>query len=289
MQKSKPKLKTKKLVKTALSEDVGAGDFTTNSIVPKVARAKAIIVAKENGTIAGLSVAKQVFCSVDKKIKFSAKVKDGAKVKKGKVIATLSGPARGILTGERSALNFLQRLSGIATLTSRFVDLAHGTSHLPAGRHGLAQILDTRKTIPGLRILEKQAVKAGGGANHRFGLYDAILIKDNHIAIAGGIKSAIKLAKKKNPKKFVEVEAKKLTQVKQAIEIGVDRILLDNMNLKTLRQAVKLCRKAKIKTEASGGVNLKTIKQVAKTGVDCISVGALTHSAQALDISLLVD
>ena len=228
-------------------------------------------------------MAREVFQQVDKRIKFTAKTKDGDKVKKGQIIATISGPARGILTGERVALNFLQRLSGIATLTSQFVLRA-------TNNESRATILDTRKTAPGLRALEKYAVKCGGGTNHRLGLWDAVLIKDNHIALAGGVEVAIKKAKGKGlgkaKVKEVEIECKTLIQVKEAIKIGVSIILLDNMNLKTLRKAIKLCKQTKIKTEASGGVNLKTVRAIAKTGVDYISVGALTHSAKALDISL---
>ncbi len=268
---------TIKIIKKALKEDVGKGDITTLAVVPKNAKAKAKIIAKEKGIVAGLQIAEQVFKQVDKRIKFKARVKDGAKVKKGKVIAELSGPARGILTAERVALNFLQRLSGIATLTRKFkIQSAAGGSK--------SKILDTRKTTPGLRSLEKYAVKMGGGTNHRMGLYDAILVKDNHIVIGGGVKKVVEGCRR--VKKAIEVETKGLGQVKEAIEVGADRILLDNMNIKVLRKAVKLCKKAKIKTEASGGVNLKTIRAIAKTGVDYISVGALTHSAKALDISL---
>ena len=261
-----------KIIKNALQEDVGSGDITTLATVPKKAKAKGVIRAKESGVIAGNQVAKEVFRQVDKRITYIPKVKDGTGVKKGKVIATVSGPARGILTGERVALNFLQQLSGIATLTNQFV--------LKSKK---AKILDTRKTTPGLRALEKYSVKMGGGSNHRFGLFDAVLVKDNHIAIAGGVENAIKAFK---GRKAIEIEAKKLSQVKEAIDAGADKILLDNMNLKTLRTAVRLCKKAKVKTEASGGVNLNSVAKIAATGVDAISVGALTHSARALDISL---
>ncbi len=269
-----------KLIKQALKEDIGAGDITTRSIVDSSAVARGIVVAKESGVIAGLDVAKEVFRQVDKRIKFVLRLKDGGMVRKGTVIATVSGPARGILTGERVALNFLQRLSGIATLTNKFK-----TQILKLKTN--VKLLDTRKTTPGLRALEKYAVKMGGGTNHRMGLYDAILIKDNHIRIAGGIEKAVEKARGPRSKaKGIEVEAKTINQVKQAITAGAERILLDNMNLKTLRRAVKLCKNARIKTEASGGVNLKTVRAIAKTGVDFISVGALTHSAKALDISL---
>ena len=241
--------------------------------------AKGEFLVKATGVVAGLDVAKEVFRQVDRRIKFSANVKDGAKVNKGKVIATVSGPARGILTGERVALNFLQKLSGIATLTRNFkIQISKSKNRV--------HLLDTRKTTPGLRELEKMAVKAGGGTNHRMGLWDAVLIKDNHIKIVGGVRKAVVAARLALPQTPIEVEAKTIAQVKQAISLRVDRILLDNMSLKTLRQAVKLCQKAKIKTEASGGVNLNNVKAIAKTGVDFISVGALTHSAPALDISL---
>jgi nicotinate-nucleotide pyrophosphorylase (carboxylating) len=265
-------------VRVALTEDVGPGDITSRTLIPAKQRAAARILAKEEGIVCGLALAREVFRQVDRKIKFTPKVRDGARVKKGKIIAVVKGPARGILTGERVALNFLQRLSGIATLADHFVS-----------RAGKVKILDTRKTTPGLRVLEKYAVKVGGGVNHRMGLYDAILIKDNHIALAGGIEKAIEKAKGIRSKAGgIEVEAKTIAQVKKTIKAGADRILLDNMSVRTLRQAVKFCKKAKIKTEASGGVNLKNVRAIAGTGVDYISVGALTHSARALDISLKV-
>ena len=266
-----------KTINNALKEDVGPGDITTNSIVPNILVAKGKIIAKEAGVVAGLQVAKEVFQQVDQRIKFRPKIKDGTKVRKGKVLAEVAGPARGILTGERVALNFLQRLSGIATLTNLFTTKIKGLRSV---------VLDTRKTTPGLRVLEKYAVKCGGGTNHRFGLYDAILIKDNHIKLVGGIKKVVQTFRSADLRKPIEIEAKTLAQVKKAIAVGADRILLDNMSLKILRQAVKFCKTAKIKTEASGGVNLATIRAIAKTGVDFISVGALTHSAKALDISL---
>lgn len=267
----------KQAVKAALHEDVGSGDSTTRRTVEAKAKAEAVIIAKETGVIAGLAAAQEVFKQVDKRIKLVKKVKDGQKVKKGKIVARVSGPARGVLTGERTALNFLQRLSGIATLTDQFV------AKVPSR----VDILDTRKTTPGLRVLEKQAVKLGGGTNHRFGLYDAVLIKDNHIAMAGGIEAAIQKAVGTRQKAAgIEVEAKTIAQVKKAIDAGAKKILLDNMSIKNLRQAVKLCKKNKVWTEASGGVNLKTVRKIASAGVDAISVGALTHSARALDISL---
>ena len=274
-------MQNSKLIKQAISEDVGPGDITTQAIIPSSQKARAIILAKENGIIAGVDSAREVFRQIDKKTRFTAKVKDGARVKKGKIIVTLVGPARGILAGERVALNFLQRLSGIATLTRKFkTQISKVKTNV--------RLLDTRKTTPGLRVLEKYAVKMGGGENHRMGLYDAILIKDNHIKLAGGVENSIVVAKLALPRKPIEVEAKTLTEVKEAIGLRVDRILLDNMNIKTLREAVGLCKKAGIKTEASGGINLDNVTAIAKTGVEYISVGALTHSAKALDISLKV-
>jgi nicotinate-nucleotide pyrophosphorylase (carboxylating) len=276
-QNSKLKFEIQKLVKGALREDIGSGDITTRSTVDSSAATRGIILAKEAGVIVGLPVAREVFLQVGRKIKFVPKVRDGAKVRKGKVIAVVSGPARGILTGERVALNFLQRLSGIATLTNQFVSRAGSR----------VKILDTRKTTPGLRALEKYAVRVGGGTNHRMGLYDAILIKDNHIRLARGVKKAVEGVRGRyRGKKAIEVEAKTIPQVKQAIKAGSDKILLDNMSVNTLRKAVKLCKKVKVWTEASGGVNLKNVSRIAKTGVNAISVGALTHSAKALDISL---
>ncbi len=269
------------LVKLALAEDVGRGDLTSRAVVAKGRQAKALVTAKADGVICGLDVAADVFRHVDPRVRFRAKVGDGAKVKSGKVIAELAGPARAILTGERVALNFLQHLSGIATLTNQVVSRV-------ASRGSRVKILDTRKTIPGLRALEKYAVRCGGGTNHRLGLYDAVLIKDNHIKLAGGIAPAVTAAKADLPGKKIEVETKTLAEVREAIATGADRILLDNMSLKTLKEAVKLCRKAGVKTEASGGINLNNVAAVARTGVDFISVGALTHSAKALDINLKI-
>lgn len=266
------------LVKLALAEDVGPGDITTRVIVPKGRRAKAEVRAKENGVIAGLNVAAEVFRHVDQRIKFIPRVRDGREVKKGAVIAILSGPARGILTGERVALNFLQHLSGIATLTNKFKGQISKVKTK-------VKILDTRKTLPGLRVLEKYAVKVGGGINHRMGLYNAILIKDNHVKLAGGIEKALKAVK---GRKTVEIEAKTIAEVKKAITAKPAVILLDNMSVKSLRQAVRLCKKAGVKTEASGRVNLNNVSAIAKTGVDYISIGALTHSAEALDVSLKI-
>lgn len=262
----------------ALREDIGSGDITTDSIIPPGKKITAKITAKENGIICGLSVARLVFQSVDRRIIFSEKVKDGKAVKKGVVVAAVSGPARGILTAERTALNYLQRLSGIATLTNKFVKAAGGK----------IKILDTRKTAPGLRVLEKYAVKIGGGNNHRIGLFDAVLIKGNHIAVAGGLKEAVKQAGKKFGR--IEVEVKTIGQIKEAIGTGASRILLDNMSVADIREAVKLIRRSgkNIKIEVSGGITLNNIRSIAGTGADYVSVGAITHSAPALDISLKV-
>ena len=272
------------IIKTALKEDVGKGDITTNAIVPKNIKVQAVFIAKEDGALAGLELAKLVFLSLDNKIKVISKKSDRDEVKKGEIFATVFGSARTIITGERVALNFLQHLSGIATLTSQYVKKLKGQK---------AILLDTRKTVPGMRELEKYAVKMGGGTNHRMGLYDAILIKDNHIKVAGGIAKAMKAHE--GPRsgrglkaKDIEVETKNLEEVKEAIGLKVKRILLDNMNVKTMREAVKLCQAAGVETEASGGINLENISDVAKTGVNYISVGALTHSAKALDISLKI-
>lgn len=260
----------------ALAEDLGTGDITSELIIPQNQTTRALITAKETGIIAGLPLAEAVYRVLDKKVKFTYRAKDGSKAIKGRVVAEIQGPARSILEGERLALNFLQHLSGIATLTAQFAALAKP-----------AIILDTRKTTPLWRGAEKYAILAGGGHNHRIGLYDAILIKDNHVKLAGGIGEAIRRTKEQG-RGAIEIETKNLKEVKEAIAARADRILLDNMNLKTLRKAVVLCKRAGIETEASGGINLKNVKAVAKTGVDFISVGALTHSAPALDLSLKI-
>ena len=275
-------LEVKKIVKRALAEDIGSGDITTSLTVPPGSVCRAQIIAKEEGVIAGLDVAALVFTQVaerhsDKEPAFCSGVADGASVRPGDVAAEIAGPTAVILTGERTALNFLQRMSGIATKTARLVELV---------KHTGAKVTDTRKTTPGLRILEKYAVRVGGGRNHRFGLYDAILIKDNHIRAAGGIKEAIQAAKSGALHGIkIEVEADTIEQVKLALEAGAEMILLDNMYLAALKQAGALC-KGKAVTEASGGVTEANIAAIAETGVDLISVGALTHSAKALDLSL---
>ena len=272
----------RKIVTRALAEDIGAGDITTALTVPPSSTSRAQIVARESGVIAGMPVAEMVFAQVAKvygseKPAFHIRAFDGCPISAGQVAAEIAGPTAVILTAERTALNFLQRMSGIAAKTARMVDLVKHTS---------AKIIDTRKTTPGLRILEKYAVRMGGGQNHRFGLYDAVLIKDNHIKAAGGIRPAIEAAKAGAPHAVqVEVEADTIEQVRQALDLGVDMILLDNMAPEMLREAVALC-KGRALTEASGGITEENIVEVAETGVDLISIGALTHSVKALDLSL---
>jgi len=265
----------------ALREDIGEGDVTTQLVVPEEARAKARVLSREKAVIAGTSPAVEVFRRVDPELKISTTLTDGAAVLGGETILEISGSARSILTAERVALNFLQRLSGIATLTRAFVEAI--------GKNP-AKIMDTRKTTPGLRALEKAAVVAGGGLNHRFGLFDMILIKDNHLVAQPNpaqLAAAIRKAKSRNPLIRVEVEADNLEQVRALVQIEeLDLILLDNMETTEMREAIALGRKRKVKFEASGGVNLRTVRRIAATGVDFISVGALTHSAPAIDLSL---
>jgi nicotinate-nucleotide pyrophosphorylase (carboxylating) len=268
-------------VRLALAEDIGGGDATTLATVPANATAKAVMRAREPLVIAGIGFAEIAFRELSPKIKIEKLSRDGQRIAAGKILLKISGPARAILTAERVALNFVQRLSGVATLASQFVEAIKGTR---------AQILDTRKTTPGWRRFEKYAVTCGGGKNHRLGLSDMILIKDNHLAALrnekpNAIAVAIARARKKFPKLKIEVEADTLKQVEQAVNANADFILLDNMNLKQLRQAVKIVD-GRAKTEASGGVNLKTVRAIAETGVDFISVGALTHSARAVDVGL---
>ncbi len=265
----------------ALAEDVGSGDVTSLHFVPADLQALGRIVPRERAVVAGAEVAAEVFRRVDPTLNVQVLLPDGSVVNGGEVILEVRGPARSILTAERVALNFLQRLSGVATLTRQFVD-GMGKSN--------AQVLDTRKTTPGLRALEKAAVVAGGGANHRSGLHDMVLVKDNHLAASGGgsgIAAAIERVRREHPGMRIEIEADRLEQVRTFLELeGVDVILLDNMPPAEMREAVALGKKKKVKFEASGGVNLKNIRQIAATGVDYISVGALTHSARAIDLSL---
>ncbi len=269
-----------KIISSALTEDVGSGDVTTNLIVPKNEKSRASFYAKENGVIAGLTVAKSVFTKLDKKSVWKSFVKEGDRVNAGARIAEVTGYYRALLTGERTALNILQRLSGIATQTSEFVKLAEGTK---------VRVLDTRKTVPGLRTLDKYAVKIGGGGNHRFGLYDMVLIKDNHIKAAGGITSAVERIRKNLKAKIkIEVETSNLDEVCEAVNCNVDIIMLDNMTNDTMKEAVRIIN-GKIKVEASGNVTVNNFRQIAETGVDYISIGALTHSVKALDINMKIE
>lgn len=270
------------MVRLALTEDIGAGDVTTEGLVPEDATAAGAIIARAEGVLAGLDVARIAFLTAAPSIAFQPTLKDRAAVKPGVEICKISGPARGILTAERVALNFLQRLSGIATATRRFVDAVKGTG---------AVILDTRKTTPGLRVLEKYAVSVGGGGNHRFGLFDMILIKDNHLKIAGGIREAVAKARRAKSDLMVEVEVTSVAELKEACSAGVDRVMLDNMPLDQVKAACEIVRRipeaeGRPKVEASGGVTLKSVRDLALCGVDYVSVGALTHSAPALDMSL---
>ena len=263
-------------IKRALEEDIGTGDVTTDTIVPADASLRGRIVAKQDGVVAGLQVAKQVMLALNESVEFRANVEDGSKVTRGTVLAEVEGPARALLTGERTALNFLGRMSGIATLTRKFVDAVSTTS---------AIILDTRKTAPGLRITDKIAVRLGGGQNHRIGLFDMVLIKDNHIDFAGSITAAVERVRASGTKLEIEVETRTLDHVREALALEVERILLDNMTIETMREAVGICG-GRAKLEASGNVTLHNVLEVAGTGVDYISVGALTHSPAVFDVSL---
>ena len=268
-----------RIIEYALREDLGDGDITTNVLATEKEDSKAVIRAKAKGVIAGLPIAKRVFQKLDHTVVCVDNIGDGENIKPGDIISEINGGTRALLSGERLALNILQRLSGIATLTSRYVKAVEG---LPV------KILDTRKTAPGLRILDKYAVSVGGGYNHRFGLFDGVLIKDNHIEIAGGISEAVAVIRKKYRQKYkIEVETSYLEQVKEALIAGADIIMLDNMSPEQMRKAVRLIDRNAL-VEASGGINIKNVREVAETGVDFISVGALTHSAPALDIGLYV-
>jgi nicotinate-nucleotide pyrophosphorylase (carboxylating) len=265
------------LVRAALAEDLGPGDVTTRATVPPDARAEAILLAKEAGVLAGLPVAELVFRQLDPGVEFTPAVADGARFALGETLARVAGAAPALLSAERVALNLLQRMCGVATATARLVAMLDG---LPT------RLVDTRKTTPGLRVLEKYAVRAGGGFNHRFGLYDAVLIKDNHLVAAGGVAAAVTRARAAVPHTMkIEVEAKTLPQVEEALAAGAEIILLDNMAAAALRQGVALCR-GRALTEASGGITAANLREVAETGVDLVSVGALTHSVRAIDISL---
>lgn len=273
------------ILKLAIAEDIGIGDITSNSIVPQNLIAKAHIICKEDCILAGLpfiirffNILSSSFNLKPNKISFKQNFKDGDFVKKGEVIAEIIGNGLLLLAGERIALNILQRLSGISTLTSEFVRKTEGYK---------VKILDTRKTTPGLRLMEKYAVRVGGGFNHRFALYDAILIKDNHIKIAGSVRNALRQIKEKCIYQKIEIEVKNLEELKEVISEGVDIVMLDNMDIDTIKKAVRIA-KGKALLEVSGGVSLENISEIAATGVDFISIGALTHSAKAIDISMKI-
>jgi nicotinate-nucleotide pyrophosphorylase (carboxylating) len=272
-------------IRRALAEDIGPGDVTSDSIIPLEATMQGQIIAKQDGIVAGLDVAEAVYATFDPQVEFVAKVEEGACVENRQALATAFGSARSLLTAERTALDFLGRMSGIATLTHQFVEAVAGTG---------AVILDTRKTAPGLRLVDKLAVVRGGGQNHRIGLYDMILIKDNHIDFAGSLEEAVRRARAAYPQGAfaafgsarleIEVEARTLPDVEAALKLGVERILLDNMSIETMTEAVCITNR-KAKLEASGNVSLETVREIAGTGVDYISIGALTHSAQVFDVS----
>jgi nicotinate-nucleotide pyrophosphorylase (carboxylating) len=268
-------------VQAALAEDVGSGDVTTLATVPETTMARAAMIAREELVVCGLQLAEAAFRNVSSTTRVHLLARDGQRVQRDTGLMAIEGSARGLLTAERVALNFLQRLSGVATMAARFVEAVAGTN---------AQILDTRKTTPGWRELEKYAVRCGGAKNHRFGLWDMVLIKDNHLAALGDAKpnaiaAAVQRARQQYPKLKIEVEADELGQVHQAVDAGADIILLDNMSLDQLRDAVAIVG-GRAKAEASGGVNLETVRAIAETGVDYISIGAMTHSARAVDIGL---
>jgi len=270
----------REIIRGALREDIGSGDITTLGTVPAHSVLRGKFIAKESGVVAGLEAAEMTLKSVDRHIVFQTFFKDGSLVPKGSVIASVRGNGRALLTAERTALNFLQRMSGIATTTFAYVDAVKGTK---------AAIVDTRKTVPGLRLFDKWAVRLGGGKNHRFGLYDMVLIKENHIAAAGGIAAAVARVRKTDKKKRpIEIEVRSIPELRAALELNVDRILLDNMSVDDMRTAVRVTR-GKTELEASGNVSLESVGAIARTGVDIISVGKLTHSVQALDISFLTE
>ncbi len=275
--------KIKEIVERSLKEDIGKGDITSSLLEGSDHVIKGKFIGKKAGVIAGLAVAKMVFDCLDNKIRFTNLFQDGGRVERGSIIADICGSAYELLAGERVALNFLQRMSGIATLTSKFVEKIAGTETV---------ILDTRKTVPGLRILDKWAVRLGGGENHRFGLHDMVLIKENHIKLAGSISSAVNSIKKglKEHKQNleIEIEVKNHAELREALELGANRILLDNMTIEEIRKAVSIT-KGQIPLEVSGNVTLENVSSIAATGINYVSVGMLTHSVKALDISFLLD
>jgi nicotinate-nucleotide pyrophosphorylase (carboxylating) len=269
----------RRIIEGALREDIGSGDVTTGSVLTGREKGRARAVAKADMVIAGIQVFKEVFLAVDPEIRFLGKLRDGQPAKRGDTIAEVSGRLSSILQAERVALNFFQRMCGVATLTRNYVDRVMGTK---------AKILDTRKTAPGLRVLDKYAVKAGGGHNHRFALYDGVLIKDNHITAAGGITPAVRrAADARTPTLKIEVEVKNLKEAEEALKAGADMIMLDNMSLKNMEEAVRFIA-GKVPVEASGNISILNVREVAETGVDYISAGALTHSVSAADISIII-
>jgi len=270
-------LKLDNIIKMAIEEDLGYGDITTDNLIEEDKSGKGVIISKEEGIIAGLPVAERVFKLIDQRINFNPLLKDGDHFLPGEIIAEIQGPLPGILKGERTALNFLQRLSAIATKTGKYVKLVQGYP---------VRIVDTRKTTPLLRILEKYAVRVGGGNNHRMGLFDAVMIKDNHIVAAGGIENAVRRIKNRVPHTIkIEVEVDNFAQLKDALKAGVDIILLDNMSIDELKESVDYI-KGRVIVEASGGINTEKIREIVTTGVDIISIGELTHHIKSLDLSL---
>jgi nicotinate-nucleotide pyrophosphorylase (carboxylating) len=266
------------IVRLALAEDVGAGDVTSLAVVPAGAQARAVIRARQSGILSGIAPAREVFRRVDPRCRFTAALEDGALLAPGAEVVRVAGAARSLLTAERTALNFLQRLSGVATLTARFVAAVRGTG---------VRILDTRKTTPGMRLLEKAAVRDGGGVNHRIGLYDAVLVKENHAAAAGGLRAALERARAVVPRLPIVVEAHSLEDARALVGAGVDRVLLDNFAPEGIARAVAILRAGPpVEIEVSGGITLENIRAHALPGVDFVSVGALTHSAPACDLSL---
>ena len=267
----------KRVIEEAIREDVGSGDVTTESLFDAGSVSKGIIFSKESGVVAGLPVAKAVFSKLGEGFKWEEKIYEGSSIGEGDILVEFQGLSRQVLTGERVALNILQRLSGIATYTSKFVKQVEGLD---------VKIVDTRKTTPGMRVLEKYAVTIGGGFNHRMGLYDGVMIKDNHIKEAGGIRPAVEAIRKKHGTRFkIEVETTNHIEIREAVDCGADIIMLDNMSLGDMSEAVRIINRRAL-VEASGGVRLETVREIAKTGVDIISVGAITHSVKSLDISL---
>lgn len=266
------------LIRIALEEDIGGGDVTTDRIVTKSEKSSACWKAKEKGIAAGLYVGEKVFNTLDKEIRWEPQIEEGARVKSGDILVEMEGQSRALLTGERTALNFVQRISGIATATRRFTNILDGTN---------TKILDTRKTLPGFRALDKYAVKTGGGENHRMGLFDIALIKENHITVAGGIMQAVEAVRNGQPEVKIEVETTNFAEVKEAVAAGADMIMLDNMSIYEMQKSVDYI-KGRAKTEASGNVTIESVKEIAAAGVDYISVGTLTHSVTAFDISQLI-